>query len=104
LERSTRWKDAEITRIRVRSGGVREVDAHAKAGGFAMLSTRDRIGVGWDSDRRWRMEAETREDKVCVWMTKEEAQNLLREIDKWPELPTVERDLVNALKELPRTS
>jgi hypothetical protein len=42
------------------------------------------------------MQAEPREDKVCVWMTKEEAQNLLREIDKWPELPKVERDLVNA--------
>ena len=47
------------------------------------------------------MQAEPREDQVCVWMTKEEAQNLLREIDKWPELPKVERDLVNALKELP---
>jgi hypothetical protein len=59
---------------------------------------------GSDSERRWRMQAEPREDKVCVWMTKEEAQNLLREIDKWPELPKVERDLVNALKELPRRS
>jgi hypothetical protein len=49
------------------------------------------------------MQAEPYEDKVCVWMTKEEAQSLLREIDKWPELPKVERDLVNALKELPRT-
>ena len=49
------------------------------------------------------MQAEPREDKVCVWMTKEEAQNLLREIDKWPELPKVERDLVDALKELPRS-
>ena len=49
------------------------------------------------------MQAEPHEDKVCVWMTKEEAQSLLREIDKWPELPKVERDLVNALKELPRT-
>jgi hypothetical protein len=50
------------------------------------------------------MEAEPREDKVCVWMTEEEAQNLLREIDKWPELPKVERDLVDALKKLPHTS
>jgi hypothetical protein len=49
------------------------------------------------------MQAEPHEDKVCVWMTKEEAQSLLREIDKWPELPKVERDLVNALKELPLT-
>jgi hypothetical protein len=30
LGRSTRWKDAEITRIRVWNGGVREVDSHAK--------------------------------------------------------------------------
>jgi hypothetical protein len=36
-------------------------------------------------------------------MSNEEAQNLLREIDKWPELPQVERDLVDALKQLPRT-
>ena len=50
------------------------------------------------------MEAERREDKVCVWMTEEEAQNLLREIDKWPELPNVERALVDALKQLPHTS
>jgi hypothetical protein len=50
------------------------------------------------------MQVEPREDKVCIWMTWEEAQDLLREIDKWPELPKVERDLVNALKELPRTS
>jgi len=50
------------------------------------------------------MEAERREDKVCVWMTEEEAQNLLREIDKWPELPKVERALVDALKHLPHTS
>jgi hypothetical protein len=50
------------------------------------------------------MQAEPREDKVCVWMTTEEAQDLLSELDKWPELPKVERDLVNALKELPRTS
>ena len=54
------------------------------------------------------MQAEPDEDKVCVWMTKEEAQeeaqSLMREIDKWPELPKVERDLVNALKELPHTS
>jgi hypothetical protein len=49
------------------------------------------------------MRAERREDEVCVWMTNEEAQDLLREIDKWPELPEVERDLVEALKELPHT-
>jgi hypothetical protein len=46
------------------------------------------------------MRAELQEDEVCVWMTKEEASNLLREIDKWPELPAVERDLVAALKHL----
>jgi hypothetical protein len=33
------------------------------------------------------MQAEPRDDRVCVWMTKEEAQSLLRELDKWPELP-----------------
>jgi hypothetical protein len=32
------------------------------------------------------------------------SSELMREIDKWPELPKVERDLVNALKELPHTS
>jgi len=37
-------------------------------------------------------------------MTEEEARNLLRKLDKWPELPKVERDLVDALKELPQTS
>jgi hypothetical protein len=46
------------------------------------------------------MRAEPREDEVCVWMTKQEASDLLREIDKWPELPAVERDLVTALKQL----
>jgi hypothetical protein len=50
------------------------------------------------------MQAEPRGDKVCVWMTKEEARDLLREIDKWPELPRVERDLVDALKELAASS
>jgi hypothetical protein len=50
------------------------------------------------------MQAESRDDRVCVWMTTEEAQDLLREIDKWPELPKVERDLVDALKALPQTS
>jgi hypothetical protein len=50
------------------------------------------------------MEAEPRDDKVCVWMTVEEALGLLREIDKWPELPQVERDLVDALKALPQGS
>jgi hypothetical protein len=50
------------------------------------------------------MRAERREDEVFVWMTEEEARNLLRKLDKWPELPKVERDLVDALKELPQTS
>jgi hypothetical protein len=50
------------------------------------------------------MRAERREDEVFVWMTEEEARNLLRELDKWPDLPKVERDLVDALKELPQTS
>ena len=54
--------------------------------------------------RRCRMRAERREDGVFVWMRAEEAQDLLREIDKWPDLPKVERDLVDALKELPRPS
>lgn len=48
------------------------------------------------------MRAESREDEVCIWMTVEEAHDLLREIDKWPELPRVERDLVDALKTLPQ--
>jgi hypothetical protein len=48
------------------------------------------------------MQAERHEDEVSVRMTDEEAQDLLREIDKWPELPQVERDLVDALKHLPR--
>jgi hypothetical protein len=51
-----------------------------------------------------RMQAESREDKVYVSMTMEEALSLLREIDKWPELPQVERDLVDALKALPQAS
>ena len=50
------------------------------------------------------MRAERRDDGVSVWMREEEAQDLLREIDKWPDLPKVERDLVDALKELPRPS
>jgi hypothetical protein len=50
------------------------------------------------------MHAESRDEQVGVWMSKEEAHDLLREIDKWPELPKVERDLVDALKELPDTS
>jgi hypothetical protein len=50
------------------------------------------------------MRAESRDDQVGVWMTKEEAHDLLREIDKWPELPKVERDLVDALRELPGAS
>ena len=50
------------------------------------------------------MRAERRDDGVLVWMKEEEAQDLLREIDKWPDLPKVERDLVDALKELPRPS
>jgi hypothetical protein len=50
------------------------------------------------------MEAVPRDEQVCVWMTMEEAVSLLREIDKWPELPQVERDLVDALKALPQAS
>jgi hypothetical protein len=44
------------------------------------------------------MQAERREDGVFVSMTDAEARDLLREIDKWPDLPKVERDLVAALK------
>lgn len=50
------------------------------------------------------MRAERREDEVFVWMTEEEARNLLRELDKWPDLPKVERELVDAPRELPQTS
>ena len=46
------------------------------------------------------MQAERRKDMVWVSMTNEEARDLLREIDKWPDLPKVERDLVAPLKEL----
>ena len=46
------------------------------------------------------MEAEQREDRVCVCMTTEDAHTLLRELDKWPDLPEVEQNLVAALKEL----
>lgn len=54
--------------------------------------------------RRDAVQAEPRDEKVCVWMTAAEARELLREIDKWPELPRVERDLVDALKTLPPAS
>jgi hypothetical protein len=50
------------------------------------------------------MRAERREGRSVRRMTEEEARNLLRELDKWPDLPKVERDLVDALKELPQTS
>jgi hypothetical protein len=50
------------------------------------------------------MRAESNDGEVRVTMTTEEARNLLREIDKWPELPKVERDLVDALKALPQGS
>jgi hypothetical protein len=50
------------------------------------------------------MQAEPRDDAVCIWMTMEEALSLLREIDKWPESPQVERDLVDALKALRQAS
>ena len=60
-----------------------------------MSRTRRRVG-GCELIRR--------EDEVFVWMTEEEARNLLRELDKLPDLPKVERDLVDALKELPQTS
>jgi hypothetical protein len=43
----------------------------------------------------------TQDGRVTIDMTNEEARDLLREIDKWPDLPTVERDLVDALKSLP---
>jgi len=46
------------------------------------------------------MRAERREGQVWVEMTNDEAQDLLRELDKWPELPEVERGLVDTLKEL----
>jgi len=46
------------------------------------------------------MRAERRDDDVAVRMTNEEASDLLRELDKWPDLPRVERDLVDALKSL----
>jgi hypothetical protein len=44
------------------------------------------------------MRVEPRNDQVAVWMTRAEAEDLLREIDKWPDLQRVERDLVDALK------
>jgi hypothetical protein len=44
------------------------------------------------------MRVEPRDDQVTVWMTRAEADDLLRELDKWPDLPKVERDLVEALK------
>lgn len=47
------------------------------------------------------MRVDLRDDQVAVWMTREEAHDLLREIDKWPDLPKVERDLVDALKQVP---
>jgi len=46
------------------------------------------------------MQAERREDEVFVSMTDAEARDLLREIDKWPNLPKVEQDLVAALKDV----
>jgi hypothetical protein len=54
---------------------------------------------------RMQMQAEQAlDDTVSISMTTAEASQLLRELDKWPELPQVERDLVNALKALARTS
>ena len=50
------------------------------------------------------MEAEPQRDGVRVSMTQDQARDLLRELDKWPDLPKVERDLVDALKELPSPS
>ena len=47
------------------------------------------------------MKAEPQRDGVRVWMTRGEARDLLLELDKWPDLPKVERDLVDALKEIP---
>ena len=46
------------------------------------------------------MRAERRKDGVWVRMSDREAQDLIREIDKWPDLPKVERDLVDALKDV----
>jgi hypothetical protein len=48
------------------------------------------------------MQAERRADEVLVSMTDAEARDLLREIDKWPDLPKVERDLVATLKDVQR--
>ena len=48
------------------------------------------------------MQAEQRDDRICVCMTTEDAHSLLRELDKWPDLPKVEQDLVDALKQLLR--
>jgi hypothetical protein len=46
------------------------------------------------------MEAEQRGDTVWVCMRTEDAHSLLRELDKWPDLPEVEQHLVDALKKL----
>jgi hypothetical protein len=46
------------------------------------------------------MQARKRDDGVFVSMTDQEARDLLREIDKWPDLPKVEQDLVAALKDV----
>jgi len=45
------------------------------------------------------MQVEQRWDRVCVCMAMEAARSLLQELDKWPDLPEVEQDLVDALKE-----
>jgi uncharacterized protein (DUF169 family) len=64
-----------------------------------------RLRNGYDGhEEGCRMQAEPRDSKVYVSMTMEEALSLLHEIDKWPELPQVERDLVDALKTLPQAS
>jgi len=47
------------------------------------------------------MEAELQRDRVSVSMTRNDAQALVRELTKWPDLPKVERDLVEALQQLP---
>jgi hypothetical protein len=49
------------------------------------------------------MQAEPQEDKVYVRMTFDEARDLLQELDKWADLPKIERDLVDALKGLARS-
>src|SRR4029453_18144198 len=85
-----------------------DADRSCRRGGTALSGSSSPCGSSsaprpMTEGRRARMRAERHDDEVSVRMSNEEAQNLLREIDKWPELPQVERDLVDALKQLPRT-